>query len=334
MKGQFWKILPICFVISCTALDQKDLFLTTLAAGKPVVVFYDDFESGLGQWNASSGTWVTSTPAMSGVSLQGPSSATSATFNISTAVPIDLTGRSRCVLEYDTRFLLKGVSGVSANVLFGTTVIATLKDTSGLSDVSSATNFVHRKALLPDNSSGRISFVSSVMDNTTGYADWRIDNVTVICNGQLSTTVTIMDETLNVSAANWSLQNLWTWNATAGVGGTGGLVTVGGGGNAYSGTSIATYVPSIGLSGNFGCQLQMFYNHANSVSQNCLALDWNGFRIWAQCGSGTGGTLKLLLTAFEDTLANTLQFRCIDANGNLGGNNTCTLDQLKITCQQ
>lgn len=334
MTAKFNIILLLPLFASCTAINQQNAFLDSLPRPVDNVVFKDDFDNGLGKWNQNSGTWTTSTPAMSGLALQSPSSATAATFNITTAVPIDLTGRSGCILEYDTRFLLKGVAGVSANVLFGTTVIQTFKDTSGSSDISSASNFVRRKIALPDNSSGRLSFASSVIDNTTGYADWRIDNLTVTCNSRSSTTVTILDENLDASAANWSLQSLWTWNATAGLGGTGGLVTIAGGGNAYQGTSIATYVPSIGLSGNFGCQLQMFYNHSNSAAQNCLALDWNSIRIWAQCGSGTAGTLKLWLTANEDTAANTLQFRCIDANGALGGNNACTIDQLKLTCQQ
>lgn len=316
------------------AINQKDAFLDSETAKRPVILFSDDFENGVGQWNQTSGSWITSAPGSGGLALQSPSSATATTFTIATAASIDLTGKSGCVLEYDTQFLLKGVAGVSANVLFGSSVIGTLKDTSGLSDISSATSFVHRKAALPDNGSGRISFVSGVIDNTTGYADWRIDNVVVKCNDKASVSVTLLDENLEVSAANWSLQNLWTWNATAGVGGTGGLVTVGGGGNAYQGTSIATYIPSLNLSGGFGCQLQLFYNHANSAAQNCLTLDWNTNRIWAQCGSGTAGTLKLFLTPSEDTTANTLQFRCIDANGALGGNNTCTVDQLKLTCQR
>lgn len=334
MTAKFKNLLLVPLFASCTAITQQDAFLDALPRVVDSVVFREDFESGLGKWHQTSGTWVTSAPGSGGLALQSPSSASAATFSIATAASIDLTGKSQCVLEYDTQFLLKGVAGVSANVLFGSSIVGTFKDTTGLSDISSATSFVHRKAVLPDNGSGRISFVSSVIDNTNGYADWRIDNVIVKCNDKASTIVTLLDENLDASAANWSLQNLWAWNATGGVGGAGGLVTNGGGGNAYQGTSIATYVPSIGLSGNFSCQLQMFYNHSNSAVQNCLALDWNNIRIWAQCGSGTAGTLKLFLTASEDTAANALQFRCIDANGALGGNNTCTVDQLKLTCQQ
>lgn len=328
-------IIPlVLFPISCTMIDQKDAFLDQLTANKPFVVFSDNFENGLSQWNQASGSWTTSTPGMGGLALQRPSSATAITFNITTAKMIDLTGKTSCVLEYDSRYLFKGVSGVSANVLFGTTVIHTFKDTSGESDISSGSNFVRRKAVLPDNGMGRISFVSSVIDNTTGYADWFVDNVTVTCNSAASTAVTVLEESFDTSAANWSLQNLWAWNATGGVGGAPGLVTNGGGGNAYQGTSIATYVPSIDLSRRYGCQLQLFYNHANSVAQNCLTLDWNSIRIWTQCGSGTAGTLKLFLTPNDDTATNTMQFRCIDANGALGGNNTCTVDQLKLICQQ
>lgn len=315
-------------------INQKDAFLDQLTAKKPFLVFSDDFENGLSQWNQVSGSWTTSTPGMGGVALQSPSSATAGTFNITTTTMIDLTGKTRCVLEYDSRYLLKGISGVSANVLFGTTIIHTFKDTSGMSDISSGSNFVHRKAVLPDNGMGRISFVSSVIDNITGYADWFIDNLTVTCNNAASTAVTVLEENFDTSAANWSLQNLWAWNATGGVGGAPGLVTNGGGGNAYQGTSIATYVPSIDLSRRYGCQLQLFYNHANSAIQNCLTLDWNSIRIWTQCGSGTAGTLKLLFTPNDDTATNTMQFRCIDANGALGGNNTCIVDQLKLICQQ
>lgn len=326
------QILSLTLFASCTAISQKDAFLDDLSANRPIVVFSDDFENGLSQWNQSSGIWATSTPAVSGLALQGPSSTTAATFSITTAAPIDLAGKSRCILEYDTRFLLKGVAGVSANVLFGSSVIQTFKDTSGTSDISSATNFVHRKTMLPDNSTGRLSFVSSVIDNTTGYADWHIDNLTVTCNSGAAAAVTIVEENFDSSAANWSLQNLWAWNATGGVGGAGGLKTNGPSQNAYTGTSTATFVPSMNLTGTFGCQLQTFYDHSNNAAQNCLALDWNGIRLWAQCGSGTAGTLKLFLTASDDTAANTLQFRCIDANGALGGNNICTVDQLKLTC--
>ncbi|AFM11524.1 hypothetical protein Turpa_0873 [Turneriella parva DSM 21527] len=330
----FATLLSFAFLTACTAMEQKDAFLDSLPRPVENVIFRDDFDNGLAQWNQTSGTWLTSTPAMNGLALQAPSSATAATFNISTAATLDLTGKTGCVLEYDTQFLLKGEVGVSANVQFGSTVVGTFKDTSGASDISSATSFVRRKALLPANGTGRISFVSSVTNNTTGFADWRIDNVVVRCNDKASTSTTVLDDNFNVSAANWSLNSLWTFNATAGFGGTGGLVTIGGGGNAYTGTSNATYVPSISLSGRFGCELQMFYNHSNSAAENCLAINWNSNRIWAHCGTGTAGTLRLLLTANEDTTANTLQFRCIDANGALGGNNTCTVDQLTLTCQQ
>jgi hypothetical protein len=334
MITKFKTLLLVPLFASCTAINQQDAFLDSLPRPVDNVVFKDDFDNGLGKWIQTSGTWTTSTPAMSGLALQSPSSATAATFNVSTAVTLDLTGKSGCVLEYDTQFLLKGVVGVSANVQFGSTVVGTFKDTSGISDISSATSFVRRKAVLPANGNGRLSFVSSVTNNTTGFADWRIDNVVVRCNDRASTATTVLDENLNVSAANWSLNSLWTFNATAGLGGTGGLVTISGGGNAHQGTSSATYIPSIGLSGSFGCELQMFYNHANSAAENCLAIHWNSNRIWAQCGTGTAGTLRLLLTANEDTTGNTLQFRCIDANGALGGNNTCTVDQLTLTCQQ
>lgn len=332
-------ILIAAGLTACTAEAQMEDFIRRNTPAPevlpdPNLIFSEDFENGLAKWNQSSGSWTTVASGTGSLALLSPSSTTAATFSITTAAFIELTGRTGCILEYNTQYLLKGVAGVSANVLFGGTVVGTLKDTSGTSDISSATTFVRRKAVLPDNGNGKISFVSSVTNNTTGFADWRIDNVTVRCNTQASTTVTILDENLNTSAANWLLQNLWTWNATAGFGGTGGLVTIGGGGNAYAGTSLVTYVPSISLAGSFGCQLQMFYNHANSAAENCLALHWNSSRIWAQCGSGTGGTLRLLLTAHEDTTANTLQFRCIDANGALGGNNTCTVDQLTLTCRQ
>lgn len=328
------RIISLTLFASCTAINQKDAFLDSLPRIVDNVVFRDDFETGLGQWNQTSGSWTTSTPGSGGLALQGPSSAAAATFTIATAASIDLSGKSGCVLEYDTQFLLKGVAGVSANVQFGSTVVGTFKDASGTSDISSATSFVHRKAVLPANGNGRLSFVSSVTNNTTGFADWRIDNVVVKCNDKASTTTTVLEENLDVSAANWSLNSLWTYNATAGLGGTGGLVTISGGGNAYMGTSNATYIPSISLSGRFGCELQMFYNHANSATENCLAINWNSNRIWAQCGTGTAGTLKLFLTANEDTAGSTLQFRCIDANGALGGNNTCTIDQLRLTCHQ
>jgi hypothetical protein len=330
-------VATVSLFASCTAINQKDALLDDLTSKRPVdnLVFSDDFENGLGKWNQTSGSWITSTPGSGGLALQSPSSATPATFSIATAASIDLTGKSQCVLEYDTQYLLKGVAGVSAKVLFGSTVVGTFKDTSGLSDISSATNFVHRKALLPDNGTGRISFVSSVTNNTTGYADWRIDNVIVKCNASIGTTVTLVDENFDVSATNWALVLPWLRGAAAGAAASGGIWTdLTGYGNAYTGNVTATYTPSISLTNRYNCSLEYYYVSSNIAAGNCMSLEWNSNSIWALCGAGTTGTNKILLTATEDTAANTLNFRCRDTDSSPGGNITCTVDKLKLTCQQ
>jgi hypothetical protein len=317
------------------AIDQKDAFLDAETAKRPLILFADDFENGLGQWNQTSGSWITSAPGSGGLALQSPSSATAMAFTIATAASIDLSGKTACILEYDTQFLLKGVAGVSANILFGSTVVGTFKDTSGTSDISSATNFVHRKAILPVNGNGRISFVSSVTNNTTGYADWRLDNVIVKCNSSVGTTVTIVDENLDVSAANWTLVAPWAWGATAGATATGGIFTnLSGYGNAYMGNVTATYNPSISLTNRYNCLLEYYFVSSNTASGNCMSLEWNAGKIWVLCGAGTTGTKKIFLTAAEDTALNTLNFRCQDTDGSLGGNIVCTIDQMKLTCQQ
>ncbi|MBL8034836.1 MAG: hypothetical protein JNJ69_14115 [Leptospiraceae bacterium] len=316
---------------SCTALIEKDAFLDSLPRPSNVV-FSDDFESGLGKWNIGNGSWITSTPGSGGLAMQSPTSTGIATFSIATASIIDLAGKTGCILEYDTRYLLKGVSGVSANVLFGTQKVGTLKDTTGLSDISSATAFVHRKAALPTNGSGRVSFVTTVTNDTTGYADLRVDNVVVSCNGTTSAATTLVDENFEVSAANWSLQSPWALNAGSGVGGSTSLNAPWNGGATF--TSFATYSPTINLTNRSGCLLTYYYGYNSNDGAGSMSLEWNSKTIWAKTAGATiTGNVDIYLTAFEDTATNSLQFRCLDANWLTGGVQ-CTIDQVKLTCQQ
>ncbi len=331
MIKKFRAIFLVALFASCTAIDQKDAFLDSLPRPSNIV-FSDDFESGLSKWSVGSGSWITSSPGSGGLALQSPTSTGVDTFSIATAAMIDLSGKSGCFLEYDARYLLKGVSGVSANVLFGTQKIGTLKDATGLSDISSATAFVHRKAALPANGSGRISFVTTVTNNTTGYADLRVDNVVVKCDGTVTTATTLVDENFEVSAANWSLQSPWALNAGSGVGGSTSLNAPWNGGATY--TSYATYSLTVNLANRFGCLLVFYYGYNSNDAAGSMSLEWNSKSIWAKTAGGTiTGNVDVYLTAFEDTAANTLQFRCIDANWLTGGVQ-CTVDQVKLTCQQ
>ncbi len=325
--------LTLTVFVSCTAINQQNAFLDSLPRPSNVV-FNDDFESGLAKWNIGSGSWITSSPGSGGLALQSPSSTGIATFSIATAAMIDLSGKTACFLEYDARYLIKGVSGVSANVLFGSTTVGTLKESSALTDISSATAFVHKKAILPANGNGRISFVTNVTNDTTGYADLRIDNVTVICNGTATTTVTLVDENLDSSASNWSLQSFWAWSAGVGMSGSTGLQSPTQAGT-YTGVGFATYTPSIDLTNRFSCLLEFYYAISNSANVNCISMDMNGIRAWASCDAPTNsGSVKTYLTAFEGTSANSLQFRCLDAHGANGWGVQCTADQVKLSCQQ
>lgn len=331
MKPLGWIILPISFLASCTAMNQMNTFLDSLP--RPTnIIFSDNFESGLGKWNISSGSWITATPGSGGLALQSPTSTGIATFSIATTATIDLAGKTGCLLEYDARYLIKGVSGVSVNILFGTQKVGTLKDTTGLADISSATAFVHRKAALPDNGNGRISFVTTVTNDTTGYADLRVDNVVVSCNNTVAATTTLVDENFEVSAANWSLQSPWALNAGSGVGGSTSLNAPWNGGATF--TSNATYSPAINLANRFGCLAVFYYGYNSNDAAGSMSLEWNGKSIWAKTAGGTTtGNVDIYLTPFEDSASNTLQFRCIDANWLTGGVQ-CTVDQVKLTCQQ
>ena len=339
MRRRNLYLLLFTLVPACTALNQKDAFLDAVprvAAPVSNVIFTDDFENGLGQWSQTSGSWnVSSASGVSGNYVQTGTSATPATFSIATVNNLNLTGRTNCLLEYDVRFLIKGVSGVSASVMFDTTTVGTFKDTSGLNDITSSTAFVHRKAPLPNNGYGRLSFVTTVTNDTTGFADLRIDNVSVTCNNSASATVIVVDENLNSSAASWSLQSPWAWTAGVGYGGTAALYspvgTTGGSGNG--GNWLATFLPTINLTNRFGCRLD-FYHSLAAAGNNCLYLEMNGSKIWALCGASSAGNISTYLTAFEGVSSNTLAYRCLDANVSGGGSITCLVDEIKLTCQQ
>ncbi len=329
-------LVSLLLFASCTAIDQKDAYLDALPRVVDNVVFRDDFENGLGGWSQTSGVWtVSNSGGVSGNYLQSGTSASAATFNIATVNNLNLTGRTNCVLEYDARFLIKGVSGVSATVLFDTTTVGTFKDTSGLNDITSSAAFVHRKALLPDNGYGRLSFVTNVTNDTTGFADLRIDNVSVTCNNAPSTAVTVAYENLDSSAANWSLQSPWARTAGVGYGGSAGLQlpvgTTGGSGNG--GNWLATFLPIVNLTNRFGCRLEFYYS-VSAAGNNCLYLEMNGSKIWTLCGASSVGNISTSLTAFEGVSSNSIAYRCLDANVSGGGSVTCLVDEFRLTCQQ
>lgn len=342
MKRLSYFTLLAQLVAGCTALSQKDAYLDALpraAAPSPPVnntIFTDDFESGLGKWTQTSGTWTTTSGA-SGLGLLSPSSATPTNFSISTASNLDLTGKSNCILDYDIRFLVKGVSGVSATVLFSSTIIGNFKDTSGLTDMTSSTIFVHRQAPLPNNGVGRISFATTVVDNSTGYADLRIDNVSVTCNNAASTSVTLAYDNLNSSASNWALNGGWAWQGSGGSAGSAAMNLPGSVGNGSGATEngVATFGQSLDFSTRFGCRLDFYYGYIANFSSNCLYAEINGSQIWAICGAlTTSGSVSTYLTAFEGIGTNSFAFRCRDL-GTIGGQVTdCTIDEVRVTCQQ
>jgi hypothetical protein len=286
--------------------------LDDLTAKRPVdnLVFSDDFENGLSQWSQTSGVWtVSNAGGVSGNYMQSGTSATPATFTIATVNNLNLTGRTNCVLEYDARFLIKGVSGVSATVLFDTTIVGNFKDTSGLTDITSSTAFVHRKALLPDNGYGRLSVATTSVD--------------------------VAYDNINSSAANWSLQSPWVWTAGVGYGGSAALQlpvdTTGGSGNG--GNWLATFLPSLNLTNRFGCRLEFYYS-VSAAATNCIYAELNGSRIWTLCGASSAGNISTILTAFEGVSSNTLAYRCLDANVSGGGSITCMVDEIRLTCRQ
>jgi hypothetical protein len=332
VKIRFKALLLVPFFASCTAISQQDAYLDALPrVVTPVsnVVFSDDFENGLGKWSQTSGVWtVSNSGGVSGNYMQSGTSATPATFNVATVNNLNLTGRTNCVLEYDARFLIKGVSGVSATVLFDTTIVGNFKDTSGLNDITSSAAFVHRKALLPDNAFGRLSFVTNVTNATTGHADVRIDNVSVTCNNARSTAVTVAYENLDSSAANWSLQSPWALTAGA-LQLPFSLSTSG-----QTGNWLATFQPALDLTNRFGCQLSFYYSESANFGSNCMYLEMNGNKIWSLCNVSQAGNISSYLTAFEGVASNTLAFRCVDAGTTGGQAIACVVDEIKLTCQQ
>lgn len=333
------QILLLTLLASCTALTQKDSYIDALPrAAAPVapvnnVVFADDFENGLGQWSPTSGSWaVSNSGGISGNYLQSPSSTSAISFNISTLNNLNLVGRTNCILEYDARFLIKGVSGASATVLFDTTIVGNFKDTSGLTDITSSSAFVHRKALLPNNGYGRLSFYTTVINDTTGYADLRIDNVAVTCASSASTSVTVAYDDLNSAASNWTLQGPWAWSGSVGYLSSGAIqfITTFTG----SGNSLATYAGPLDLTNRYSCKLSFYYSEVSSAG-NCFYAEWNGIQIWSLCSaSSASGIFSTYLTPFEGISSNTFAYRCQDVSTVNTINIACTVDEVKLTCQQ
>lgn len=334
MRRPNLSLIFLTLIPACTALNQKDAFLDAETAKRPAILFSDDFENGLGKWTQSAGTWTTAAAGVTGVALLSPTSLGAANFSIGTVDSLDLIGKSNCLLEYDIRFLIKGVSGASATVLFNSTVIGNFKDTSGLTDMTSAGSFVHRRALLPNNGVGRVFFATSVTNATTGYADLRIDNVVVSCNNAPSTNLTVVDDNLNSSAANWTLTGpYWLWVASGGSGDSAAIrfSTA----STQAGNLLATYVPTLNLTNRHSCILSFYYVETTNHAPNCLSAEWNGSQVWSLCGAAAAaGNITTYLTAFEGISTNTLAFRCNDTSGTNPQNINCLIDEVKLTCQE
>lgn len=334
MKSSLWNILAAALLASCTAINQKDAFLTELAASKPFAVFSDDFESGLGQWTQVSGSWTTGAPAINGVALTSPGGTTAAPYNLTTANDIDLRGRSNCELKYDIRFDLSATSGVGAQILYAGNIVGEFKNTSGTAAASSSSQFLTRRFPLTADTTGKLTILIQV---PSGTADLRVDNLTVSCNNTPTTSVTIANDNLEGSTANWALQAAWASTAGNGYLGSAGIQlpfsayqTTG----VAGGTRNAAFQPALNFSNRFACRLDFYYAiNANSAA-NCLAVEINGNNIWSLCNVVQTGNISRYLTAFEGTSANALQFRCTDTDVGAGRSIDCIFDEFRVTCQQ
>lgn len=333
MIAKFKTLLLVPLFASCTAINQQDAFLDSLPRVVNNVLFSDDFETGLGQWSQVSGSWTTGTPAINGIALTSPGGTSGTPYNLTTTNEIDLRGRSNCELKYDIRFDLSATSGVGAQILYAGNVVGELKNTSGTAAVSSSSQFLTRKVALTAGTTGKLTILIQV---PSGTADLRVDNVSVTCNNAPSTSVTIADENMD-SAANWVLQSAWAWSASGGYLGSASIQLPF---SAYSGTGVtggtrnASFQPALDFANRFACKLDFYYSIQATNVSNCLFLEINGSNIWTLCNVTQTGNISRYLTAFEGTSANTLQFRCRDNDPGNGVSIACTIDQLRLTCQQ
>jgi hypothetical protein len=328
------KMIPaLVGLASCTALNQKDTFLDDLSAGRQIIMFADDFENGLGQWSQVSGSWTTGTPAINGAALISPTGTSATPYNLTTINDIDLRGRANCELKYDVRFDLSATSGVAAQILYAGDIVGDFKQTSGTAAMSSASQFLTRKAILTAGINGKLTILIQV---PSGTGDLRVDNVSVTCNNAPPTSVTLAYENMG-STANWVLQSAWAASASGGYLGTASIQLPF---SAYSGTGVsggtqnASFQPALGFANRFACQLSYYYSIQANNAANCMLLEINGSNIWTLCNVTQTGNISRYLTAFEGTSANTLQFRCRDSDPGNAVSIGCTIDELKVTCQQ
>lgn len=326
--------LSLVLFASCTALSQKDAYLDSLPRAVPPVVpvvsnvvFTEDFENGLGNWNQINGSWTTGTPAANGVSLVSPASASPATFNLTTVNDIDLRSRSNCELKYDASFNLSGAAGVFAQVLYAGSVVGEFKNTTSSGAISSSTQFLTRRVILNAGTSGKLTILTGVATSTT--ADLKIDNISVTCANSFSWTASIVTESFESGGSNWALG---AWAITAGVGQGGSSAANRLCVNTCSAT--ASYVSSINLQGRSGCSLSYFYDLTGSSggAQDCLTVYLNGLHHRTHCSNSTlTAVISQYVTAFEGISSNTLSFTCSASTGNQAN---CTIDNVSVNCQQ
>jgi hypothetical protein len=333
MKYARLPLVSLALFASCTAINQQNAFLDALPRPVDNLVFSDNFENGLGQWNQVSGTWSTGTPASIGRALIAPSSASATTFSINTVSAINLTGRSRCIMEYEVSFQIGATAGTSAKILYGNLILADFKQLRATTTISSGGTFGKRRIRLPDNSSEKLILQTTVIDGTAaGSATLYLDNVSITCNLTVSDPVTIANEDFETSSTNWTTTAIWTRTAGQGFGGSWAMhhaLT-----NSDT-TNTMTYMPTINLSGRQGCKLSYYYKFS-SVGGTSAEVRWNNNRFTTYLstdGANQAGSLQYLLTAFEGVSNNQLAFWCSDLVG--GGNSVgCTIDNVLIACEE
>jgi len=297
---------------------------------KPIeIVYTEDFENGLTNWNQVAGTWTTGTPAVAGKALLSPAYAAFATYTITALNKIDLTGKSGCAIDYDVRYTLGNYGNLTGEVRWGSQIIARFRPLGYNGVIDSANAFVSRKYWLPDNSAEYLSFKITHGNNGNGAAMY-IDNVRVSCFNAAPSSTTVVLEDFAGGTSNWTLQSPIA--STAGQGSSAsdaiGATLV-----DTSATSTATYNPAINLVGKNGCTLRYFYNITNTSGQaaNCLAVNWNDTQIESRCSTSSGYSL-LYLSPYERTSGHSLKFTMTET-GAAATTVSLYVDDISITCQ-
>ena len=154
----------------------------------------------------------------------------------------------------------------------------------------------------------------------------------ITCSNATNAALTIVDETFEASAANWSTTGAFARTNGQGVGGSYAMYFP----QADSdGLKYATYAPSVDLSNRQGCQISYYYKVMVNTNASYMELLWNSNRVTYYDGAGgssQAGTERFLLTAAEGTAGNTLSFRCNDSC--CGGQIGCTIDSVQLTCEK